>query len=111
MNLREFPGEQMRRKRAQRDNVMLALRPFRLPGVPVWCQLTRIATRMLDPHDNLPASFKHVADQIAAAYGVEDFRASLGSEQPIKFLYAQEQIPKADHPRVRIELMTREAVK
>lgn len=45
---------------------------LRPPALPVVVTLTRVAPRPLDAHDNLPASFKHVADGVADYLGTKD---------------------------------------
>lgn len=60
------------RVKNQRHAVAWSLRPHARPALPVTITLTRIAPRKLDAHDNLPRSFKAVADQVAEWLGVKD---------------------------------------
>ena len=60
------------RVKNQRHTVAWCLRPHAKPALPVTVLLTRIAPRQLDAHDNLPRSFKAVADQVAEWLGVKD---------------------------------------
>lgn len=77
-NIGSSRREKMRRKKAQR--LMTAAWLLGHGGVPsqrlldkgVVVELTRIAPRMLDAHDNLPAALKHVTDGIADWLGVDD---------------------------------------
>lgn len=63
----------MRQNRAkqQRRAVGLALHRFTKPKLPVRVTMTRYSPRKLDS-DNLAGAFKHVRDEIAAWYGVDD---------------------------------------
>lgn len=60
------------RTKAQRAAVALSMRGIPLPSLPATVKLTRIATKLLDMGDNLPAALKACRDQVAAEYGVDD---------------------------------------
>jgi len=71
------------RVKSQRYTVAWSLRPHAPPSLPVTVTLTRIAPRKLDAHDNLPRSFKAVADQVSEWLGVKD------NNPGIKWQYSQ----------------------
>ena len=71
------------RVKSQRHTVAWSLRPHTPPALPVTVTLTRIAPRKLDAHDNLPRSFKAVADQVSEWLGVKD------NNPGIKWKYTQ----------------------
>ena len=57
----------------QRRDVSMILRSRRWkPPTPVVVLIVRYGKRLLDRRDNLPFSAKHVADEIAAWYGIDD---------------------------------------
>mgnify|MGYP003477256843 CR=1 FL=1 len=86
------------RRASHRTAVWGAMSGKVLPGLPVVVTLTRIGAGELDPHDNLPGSFKAVADQIAEQYGIADKDKRLGWQ------YAQEKAKRGTYGvRVRIE--------
>lgn len=63
------------RAKRQYHNVgwlLLAKFGVRPPSLPVVVTLTRVSSRKLDAHENLPMSFKHVADEIARYLGTKD---------------------------------------
>ena len=78
------------RVKNQRHTVAWSLRPHAKPALPVTVTLVRIAPRKLDAHDNLPRSFKAVADQVAEWFGVKD------NDQRLALQYAQ----RSGGPRV-----------
>ena len=69
-------GGSWRRKSArakrQREITGLYVRRMDLPQMPVTVRMVRIGKRLMDVGDNLPSSLKHVRDEIAAVYGVDD---------------------------------------
>jgi hypothetical protein len=95
-NQRIHPLARHRQAKRQR-NAIAAVLPNNLPALPVIVTLTRIGIRKLDS-DNLAISFKHVRDEIAKAYGVDD-----GSDQ-YEWRYAQE---KGKGKACRIEIVRR----
>ena len=62
-NSHEFWRVKHERHKKQKKIVYMCLKS-RIKGVTLPChiKLTRIATRMLDPFDNLPSSLKYIAD-------------------------------------------------
>jgi hypothetical protein len=62
-----------RQKRAdlQREAVRVFVRPHLLPPLPVVVTFTRYGLQLLDC-DNLVSAFKHVRDEVAALYEVDD---------------------------------------
>lgn len=74
MNQREHWYERLCRKRAQQEEVFVAMHNNlrgRVVQLPCKVVLTRIGVRRLDS-DNLAASFKHVQDAIARGLKVDD---------------------------------------
>jgi hypothetical protein len=65
------------------------------PELPCVVTFTRLAPRLLDEHDNLPGSFKHVVDALCKHIGIDD-----GSEK-ISFKYKQE---KSSTYHIRIDI-------
>lgn len=59
------------RAKSQRFAVMCAMAGKPLPKLPVTVTITRVGKKKLDS-DNLAISAKHVRDQVAAAYGIDD---------------------------------------
>jgi hypothetical protein len=73
-NLREHWSAKARRAKHQREMVAAHFRANGgpLPRFPVSVKLVRYGKKLLDSADNLPIGFKHVVDEIAAIYGVDD---------------------------------------
>lgn len=95
-NVRLHYMQRARIAKAHRKIVRAALAGRSLPELPRMVVLTRIGPRKMDS-DNLAISFKHVRDEIAAQYGVDD-----GSEL-YDWVYAQESRGKGVYA-VRIEV-------
>lgn len=72
-NSREHWRVVAKRKKAQRQAVLIALRSTRQPAVPIPCTVTlcRYSPRQLDS-DNLQSACKAVRDEIAAWLGIDD---------------------------------------
>lgn len=87
LNVREHWAKRAKRAKAEREVAYLMGRGLVREGsyvsVPITVLMTRIAPRMFDEGDNLPASLKHVRDGIADRLGVND-----GSDA-VKWRYAQ----------------------
>ncbi len=71
--------------------------PLKQTGVVITVRLTRIAPKLLDAHDNLPASLKATVDGIAEAWGLDDNSGLVAWE------YSQEK-GKPRQYAVRIEI-------
>jgi hypothetical protein len=61
-----------RRAKSQRELFALCMAGLKLPPLPVAVTWTRHAPRRLDEGDNLNSFAKHLRDQLAAMYGVDD---------------------------------------
>lgn len=86
LNGREHWRARANRVRGERFAVQALLNSEPKPALPCVVRLTRIGpTNGLDPFDNLPASLKGVADQVAAWLGVSDRNPDL-----LRFECAQE---------------------
>lgn len=72
-----------RRASQQRHDTHYALVGKAMPALPCVVTMTRYAPRKVDS-DSLPCCFKHIRDQIAAEYGVDD-----GDDSIIEWRYAQ----------------------
>jgi hypothetical protein len=72
-NQREHWAPKRRRRRAQQELMLAHLLANRdkLPPFPVSVQFTRYGIQPLD-NDNLTGAFKHVRDEIASFYKVDD---------------------------------------
>jgi hypothetical protein len=77
LNVRGSEAWRHRKQRVSEQKMITAvgMRGCRLVP-PVRIGLVRVAPRMLDAHDNLPASLKSCADSVAAHFGVDDRHAS-----------------------------------
>ena len=95
-NTRTHWAARARRMRLQRDSVTIALRPLKLPSLPVVVTLTRIAPRRMDS-DNLAGSLKGVRDAVADALmpdrggGNQHQRWADDSDDRIEWEYGQRQ--------------------
>jgi hypothetical protein len=72
-NQREHWAPKRRRRRAQQETMLAHLLAYKdkLPPFPVSVQFTRYGIQPLD-NDNLTGAFKHVRDEIASFYKVDD---------------------------------------
>lgn len=86
LNAHEFWRERHKRAKRQHAAVAMLINPrcAALPALPVIVKLTRVAPRLMDEGDGLPASMKFVRDAVAKLYGVGD-----SPRDPIKWEYAQ----------------------
>ena len=96
-NRREHHMARHRRRKKQREDAHLLMKQFKRPRLPVVITLTRVAPRMLDPHDNLPMSVKAVVDGICDWLRVPD------DSGDIFFLYQQTKRSKTHEVHVIIE--------
>jgi len=98
-NISEHWATRAKRAKVQRrDAAWAALHAIGLKGLrfPLRVTVTRIAPRMLDSHDNLRASAKHVVDGLADALGLQSDRDTC-----VEWRYAQERGKPA---AVRVEI-------
>lgn len=70
-NMHQHWRHRASRAKAQKQTVHLYLSCEIFPPLPVKCLMTRFGKKKLDD-DNLAGAFKHVRDQIASHYGVDD---------------------------------------
>lgn len=87
LNRREHHMQTHRRKNAQQEIVHRAFLSKGVPKkwiLPLLVTVTRVALGRLDPTENLPSSAKHVIDQLAKEFGVNDRRDDL-----VKYVVAQ----------------------
>lgn len=108
-NTREHHMVRAKRVKAQRAGVGLMLRAnavgTRLEpvshGMRLVVLLTRVSPGTLDKHDNLRAALKHVVDEVAAYFGVDD------ADKRVEWRYAQVQ---GKPSCVRIELSVEDRI-
>lgn len=105
---REHWATTHRRAQKQRSTVYLMLRHLLPPPppLPLVVHVTRVAPRPLDPHENLPASMKHVVD------GVSDYLAGAHGQgqdrqEGLVFNYAQRRGKPREYG-VEIQLLPQE---
>lgn len=72
--------------------------------VPIVIKLTRLSSRKLDEHDNLPISFKYVVDAIADLINPGKKAGRADDSEFIEWKYSQEKGQKG----IRIELYKKE---
>ena len=98
-NAHEHWRYRQKRAKAQRHAVNMLFTGRRLPSLPALVTLTRIAPRSMDRSDNLNASFKHVRDEIAAQYRIDD--------RTPRIAWDYDQVKGAPrHYAVRVEILT-----
>lgn len=89
-NVREHHMAKHRRVKKERAIVAAAFAGMDLPPLPATVCMTRRGARLLDTGDNLGVALKHVRDEIAALYGVDDGGAD------IRWEYAQRVVPRKE---------------
>ena len=90
LNMREHFRVTAKRKAEQRGMVAAYINGKPRPEFPVTVTLTRVSPGTLDEHDNLPSSFKHICDQIAAWLGIDD------ADKRVTWRYAQTRCKRGD---------------
>lgn len=100
LNVREHPQARARRARAERGDAQMWVLANRdkLPALPVLVTLTRRGVQLMDAHDGLRASLKHVVDGIADAYRVKD------NDTRIAWAFTQEKVKRQSDCGVRITI-------
>lgn len=67
---------------------------FELPMVITLC---RLSSKLLDSHDNLPASVKYIVDQIAAEVTGDDRPGRADDEEQITWKYDQRKVKRGEY--------------
>ncbi len=101
-NAKENFWTKHRRAKNQRKIVAICVPRSQLPPMPAIVTMTRIGKGEMDD-DNVASSLKHVRDEIANLYGVDD-----GPKSPLRFVVADQE--KGDYA-VRVTIVSREAAK
>lgn len=91
LNCSQHWTERSRRHKRQKKVVYYYIsKYFRVLTTPCSIELTRIAPRELDAHDNLPASLKYIVDALCEIITKDDRPGVADSHKDIKILYKQE---------------------
>jgi hypothetical protein len=100
LNVREHPQARARRARAERGDAQMWVLAHRdkLPALPVLVTLTRRGVQLMDAHDGLRASLKHVVDGVADAFRIKD------NDSRIAWAFTQEKVKRQSECGVRITI-------
>ena len=102
LNCSQHWAVKAKRHRLQKKIIKIALaKDIKNVTLPCTITLIRLAEKKLDAHDNLPASFKYVTDQICELLipGLKEGKAD--DDERIKVAYKQE---KAKRTSLRVEI-------